>query len=131
MRTIDVRLDRVAIRALEARRDERRAVEPVVDADLIVGLIDIRARAETRPAEYLLAALLSLGAQGRVGAREQRTVRAPDGGAGANASVQRLLERRIIASGDIDRLIDGKGRRWRRIAQDSLGGCLRGSCNQT
>ncbi len=61
-RARDVGVDRIAIGALQARRDQRGAVDSIVQSNLIAGLIHVGAGAEARAAEDLLAALLPLRA---------------------------------------------------------------------
>src|SRR4029077_11615340 len=130
-RSSDVRFNRVAIGALQAWRDQRRAVDSIVDPDLIVGLVDVGAGAQTRAAEDLLAALLSLRAQRCIGAWQQGAIRATHSGAGVDAVVLNLLKLRIVAPRKLDRLVYCQRGLTGRIAWSNLGGCLHGACHKT
>src|SRR6185503_11756799 len=76
--TVDVRLDGVAIGALQARRDQRRAVQPISEADIVIRLPNVGVRAEGGATENLLSTLLLLDVERSVRARQQRSVSAAD-----------------------------------------------------
>src|SRR4029079_17549012 len=128
--TVDVRLDGVAIGALQARRDQRRAVQPVSEADIVIRLPNVGVRAEGGATENLLSTLLLLDVERSVRARQQRSVSAADSGLGADSVVADLLKLGVIPAGNLDRLLDCQSRGNGRIASRNLGGCLCSICGQ-
>src|SRR5207253_4715087 len=106
----------------------RPADEPVVRSTLIIGLVDAGACAQTGAAEDLLPTLLPLHAERSVRAREQSAVRASHRRAGIDPVIEGLLQLGVVASGELDGLIDCQCGSGTRVARHTLGGCLHGTC---
>src|SRR5438876_6559017 len=90
-----------------------------------------RSRAQTCTAEDLLTTLLPLHAERRVRARKQSAVRASHRGAGIYPVIEGLLKLGVVASCELDGLIDCQCGGGSRIARNALGGCLHGACSET